>query len=87
MCFGLLELFSGKVIHLELIGKIFNENAVRYKFSEKLEGETDVEYGQRFIREFMLAALAVKELSDNNKAKKEAVKDLVPDPVPEDSIG
>ena len=59
---------------------------VEYIFDKRKDGESQIEYAQRFIKEFMVACLKIKELAAYKYRMVEATKDIQEDEVPDGII-
>ena len=87
----MLQLFSQMEITItakppESSIQIFNP--ITYTFDPKQDGESDTEWGQRFIKECVKAKLRFIEQIKSDSARKQAIANLniTPEPLPEDII-
>lgn len=85
----MLEFFGDLNIKISAGRTQFDIDSKVYKFPAKKDGESPVDFGERFLKEFMLACLEIKELNKARLAKMIAVEalDIVPEDVPNESVG
>lgn len=85
----MLEFFGDLNITISVGRTQFDIDSKVYKFPAKKDGESLIDFGERFLKEFMLACLEIKELNKAKLATMIGVEaaTVQPEEVPNDSVG